>query len=530
MIRFQALAACIASVVLIAGDGPQSPRWVKLGPTPSEPALRIGAQKQLLVDNEILCDWYDVRRVLGKVRKHPDNPILQADRAWEKNSAQTWGVRPNAALYDSQEGVFKLWYTIFQPEDQGAGVGYATSRDGIRWEKPELNLIPFGGQKQNNLCFLQPFGTVVRGLSLIQDDRQEAPDRRYKAIGVWPVHQDGTWYACWLGIAFSADGITWHQIEGGVSQGAGGGTPACIWDEGLQRYVLFHRQLTEKAFPERKLKRYIVRQESTDLKDWSPRQTVFNPTDVNWPEAESMNVFRHEGIYFGLAYMLEIQKKGVLEVHLLTSRDGYHWNDPSPGEPFIPRGVRGDFDDMMTYGCQTIIQGEQMRFYYEGTRYSHAYPNAPIVDDGGSIDYLPGGKGRVVYRPGKIGLATLPLDRFAGLRSDEPIGAFLTKPILVEGDELYLNADVDRELRVELVNPISQLVDSGPKETWAGHYISGQEEVFAGFARSDCEVVTGDSLRHRVLWRGGPIGKFKGKAVRLRVLARMATVYGFEIK
>jgi hypothetical protein len=80
-------------------------------------------------------------------------------------------------------------------------------------------------------------------------------------------------------------------------------------------------------------------------------------------------------------------------------------------------------------------------------------------------------------------LATLTLDRFVGLRADEPVGAFLTRPLLIEGDELYLNADVDRELRVEVVNPISQIVDSGPKETWTGHYISGQEEILCWLER-----------------------------------------------
>jgi hypothetical protein len=122
------------------------------------------------------------------------------------------------------------------------------------------------------------------------------------------------------------------------------------------------------------------------------------------------------------------------------------------------------------------------------------------------------------------------LDRFAGLRADEPVGAFLTRPILIEGDELYLNAEVDRELRVEVVNPVSQVVDTGPKEDWTNHYIAGREEVFPGFGRQECEAVTGDSLRPRVHWKGGSIGQFKGKAVRLRILSRMATVYAFQVK
>jgi len=433
---------------VVAGGQPVPPaahNWVKLGVEPAEPALRIGSVRQLLVDNHLLCDWFQVRRILGKVKKAPENPVLEADQLWERNARSTGGVQAQAATYDPEEGVFKLWYNIVQPTKEGSGTGYATSRDGIHWTKPPLNLLEFAGEKVNNLCLLQPFRSLVRGLSLIQDSREQDADGRYKAIGTWPVHADGSWYGGWLGIAQSADGIRWHQREGGVRQGSGGGFPACLWDERLQRYVLFHRQLSEVAYPTQR-KRYIVRQESADLKNWSPRQTVFNPMDSTWPEVESMMVFRHEGIYFGLAHMLEMARQGVMEIHVATSRDGFRWELPCPGEPFLARGAAGEFDAMLVYLCQTVIHGERMRFYYTGGGYSHSPGVEPIVDDGTAVDYLPRGrKGPVVYRPNKIGLATLPLDRFAGLRFDEPVGAILTRPLLVEGEDLYLNADVDRE-------------------------------------------------------------------------------------
>ena len=74
-----------------------------------------------------------------------------------------------------------------------------------------------------------------------------------------------------------------------------------MWDEKLQKYVLFHRQLTEKSDPETGTgPRYIVRQESDDLVEWYPRQTVFHPMSERWTEVESMKVYRYEGLYLGL--------------------------------------------------------------------------------------------------------------------------------------------------------------------------------------------------------------------------------------
>ncbi|NWG14342.1 MAG: hypothetical protein HXY20_12500 [Acidobacteria bacterium] len=506
--------------------------WVSLGPQESETPLRIGRQAQLLMDNHVLCDWWQVRRVLGPVRKHSDNPVLQADRDWERHSAKYLGVQPTAAIYDEREQIFKLWYTVLQPE--GGGTAYATSSDGIHWTKPILGLIEFAGTRSNNLCRLEPFGRLVRGLRLVQDPRERSPDRRYLAIGTWPVHPDGTWYAGWAGVAYSSDGVSWHQIEGGFRDGAGGDRPSCVWDERLQRYVSFHRQLTERALPERieahGLKRYIVRQESADLKKWSPRQTAFNSMDSDWPHIESMSVYLRHGVYIGLAAMLDIQRTGRMEVHLAASRDGFDWRNPCPGRAFIPLGAPGDFDDTLVYGCQLATRGDLMYIYYAGARYSHAYTPEPIVDDGGSIRHVPGGKGQLQFRPNRIGLATLEADRFAGLRADEPLGAFLTRPLYIEGEELYVNASVDRELRVEVVDAAWDVSDSGPKEDWTGHYVVGTERLVPGFSRKDCQAIIGDSLRHCVRWKGGSIGKLKGRSVRLRFIGRLATVYAFQIQ
>jgi hypothetical protein len=511
--------------------GPQPGRqWVRLGPEEAEPAVRIGQEPQLLVDDALLGDTWRVRRVQGVVRKHPLNPVIRADQPWEQESGRTSGLQPTAALYDARDGLFKLWYSILQPRaKEGSATAYATSRDGVAWSKPDLRLVEYAGTQHNNVCRLEPFGKPPRGLHLIDDRRNRPDERRFQAIGTWPLHDDGTWYGCWLGIAVSADGTTWRQLEGGVREGAGGGRPSCFWDERVGRYVLFHRQLTESALSERH-KRYVVRQESVDLVRWSARVKAFNPIGGAWPEVESMNVFRRGGLYLGLAYMLDIDVSGAMEIHLVTSRDGVRWEQPFPDAAFVPRGAPGEFDDTLVYCGQPVIHGDEMRFYYAGTRYSHAKPTAPIVDDGGSLEHLPRGKGRLDPRPNQIGLATLPLDRFAGLRADEPVGAFLTRPILVEGEDLYVNARVDRELRVEVVDPVARVVDTGPKEDWTGHYLAGREEIPAGYARTDCAAVTGDSLRHRVRWRGGALGRFKGRAVRLRFLARMATVYAFQVR
>lgn len=507
---------------------------VRLGPLEAEPPLRFGAQWQLLVDTWLLSDWWRLRRIQEKVSKHPGNPILQADQPWEQGESEVPGTHTAAAVYDEKDDLYKLWYSI---QTRPHGIGYAVSRDGVNWTKPDLGLVEFGGTTHNNVCRLDPAGKPLNGLHLVQDARGDERERRFKGISIMPYHQDGTRYGTWIGIGFSADGTTWHEVAGGTIGGCGGGNPSCVWDESLGRYVLFQRQHSEMALYGDWIGKYdwssrhIVRQESENLADWSARRTVFNTAmDPKWTEVESMMVFRHEGIYFGLPQMLDNHITGELEIHLVTSRDGYHWERPYPPEAFIPRGPRGDFDDMMTFLPMTVIHGDEVRFYYSGEMSPHTFGKSyverkPIVEDGEAVG-APAGS-----RPGKIGLATVPLNRLAGLRADEPIGAFLTRPFVVEGDELYVNANVDRELRVEVVDPVVQVVDTGEKRGIpVGHYIVGREQRYPGFEREDCEVVLGDSLRHRVRWSGGSIGKLRGRTVRLRVMARMATIYALQVQ
>ena len=487
--------------------------WVRLGRREAETPLRFGNQKQLLVDNHVLADWWKVRRVQGKLRKHPNNPIIVPDAPWEETARKSWGIVPASVIYDETDGLFKMWYKI-EKHTGGNVMAYAVSKDGVDWEKPILGLVEFGGTKKNNVLRLEPYGIPLQGnIHLIQEPREgRPPQRRFRAISIRPFHKDGTPYGGWLGIGTSAGGLTWHLVPGGDREGGGGGNPSVLWDSGLGKYVMFGRQLGAIADPEQRTIRYIVRQESSDLVHWSPRQTVFKPMEpTRWPEVESMMTFRYQGIYFGLPNMLENEVRGEVEIHLVTSRDGFRWDHPFPDEAFIPRGAPGDFDDKVLWLPQTVMHGDTMYFYYGGGRYTH---NArKILPDRRQI---------------KIGLATLPADRFMGLRADEPLGALLTRPLIVEGDELIVNADVEDELRVEVLEPAIEYVDIGRK-AYMGHYITYRQRTYPGFSAKDCQPVSGDSLRHRIAWKGGAFGKLKGKAVRLRFVARKATIYAFQV-
>jgi hypothetical protein len=108
---------------------------------------------------------------------------------------------------------------------------------------------------------------------------------------------------------------------------------------------------------------------------------------------------------------------------------------------------------------------------------------------------------------------TLRIDGFVSAYAPSQGGELVTKPLVFEGRELVINLATSAagSVRVEL-----QSADGEPLE---------------GFALEDCPEVFGDTLSHRVAWKGGAdLGPLAGRPVRLRLELRDADVYAFRFQ
>ena len=156
----------------------------------------------LLLDSRNVGRTENARLELGTVQKHPANPLFVEEyfadppKPWE---ARLDNVYPTV-IYDEEAGIFKCWYKSFiidqasnetqlaqRPQlayaggQREEGVLYATSADGINWEKPQLGLIEFGGSRQNNIVMRRATHGIHAG-GVIKDARDPDPARRYKFI------------------------------------------------------------------------------------------------------------------------------------------------------------------------------------------------------------------------------------------------------------------------------------------------------------------------------------------------------------
>ena len=103
----------------------------------------------------------------------------------------------------------RMWYlgrsSLDQDKEGQLRVCCATSRDGLRWEKPRLGLVEFNASKANNIVNIRGGRCEFAALPVIFDATDPDPKRRYKlAFESWV-------YKNQLAVAYSADGLNWTE-------------------------------------------------------------------------------------------------------------------------------------------------------------------------------------------------------------------------------------------------------------------------------------------------------------------------------
>src|SRR5579863_10090644 len=254
-------------------------------------AIRIGTTRQLFLDDFVVGRQRNVQRRLHRPIRSSAHPVVCADQLWERGVAGV-DIAGGTVLFDREDHMFKMWYRTNQAFLEEAPDGsfreatgaaylacYAVSRDGVKWEKPNLGLTEFQGSRQNNILPPGKGGrSFVRRPNLIKDYAEPDPQKRYKMVYLDEIEEGFV-----LVTAYSADGINWVMaadpptvfrrpvIPNGVLFG---------WDPKLNQYVLYHRNATMTAadVDGRQVRsdlRRVVRSASSDFSTWGDTKTAF---------------------------------------------------------------------------------------------------------------------------------------------------------------------------------------------------------------------------------------------------------------
>ena len=246
--------------------------------------------------------------------------------------------------------------------------------------------------------------------------------------------------------------------------------------------------------------RRIARAESDDFIDWTIPEVVMRPDELDPPRLYNFNgVSLYKGLYIGALQLYHswgfrnmpgcLQESETQDLQLAFSRNGKRWERMANRPVFLPRGLIGAFDGgMLSTSSPVFVEyGDELRIYFTGQQHSH------LVPGGG----------------GGIGVARLPKERLVARVAGDEMGALLTRPFVLEGDRLEINADARGGLlKVEVVDVMG--------------------EAIAGFAADEAGEIREDGFRLQARWkckRG--VGELRGKVVRLRFYMLHTRLYSF---
>lgn len=449
--------------------------------------IPIDVGRQLFVDDFLIAET-TLKRTLYPAEYYPNNPVLGPDKPWETVVKEGQTPSPTAmpfsdgVWYDPQDKLFKMWY-------MGGYVKatcYAVSKDGIHWEKPDLDVVPGTNVVQ----------AVERDSNTVWLDLEEKdPARRYKMF----VYKHPGPHA--MSVFFSADGIHWGD-EAAVSGRCGDRTSA-FYNPFRQKWVISVRDYDSKGIG--RFRRYSENADVLKAIVWEESKSPFwigadtlDPAraDLSTPcELYNLDVAAYESLMIGLFSIWRGQPKDRAKPNELCigfTRDGFHWSRPTH-EPFIPVSeTYGDWNwaNIQSAGGCCLVVDDKLYFYVSARK---------------------GVKGETTSGVCSTGLAMSRRDGFASMDADSSAGALTTRPIIFKGKHLFVNADASKgEVRVEVLDK--------------------EGNMLPGYTAEACTPLKADTTRSKVTWNGkADLGELAGKPVRFRFHVRNAKLYSFWV-
>jgi hypothetical protein len=443
--------------------------------------IPINVGRQLFAD-DFLIEGTTLKRTFHPAEYHPENPVLKPDKPWEQTGdSPTAMVFSDGVWYDPQDELFKMWY-------MGGYVRstcYAVSRDGIHWEKPELDVQP-----GTNIVQLAGRDSGTVWLDLDEKD----PGRRYK---MFRSHGNGGWA---LSLYFSPDGIHWGDA---VAKSGPCGDRTTVFYNPFRKVWVY--SIRDGAAGLGRIRRYLEHPDVLEGSRWKEGEPVLwvgadrlDPPrqDLNTqPQLYNLDAVAYESILLGFFTIWRGQptdRAKPNEVLLGFSRDGFHWDRPCR-DAFVPVSERyGDWNwaNVQSAGGGCLVVQDKLYFYVSARAGIRGSPTSGVCS---------------------TGLAVLRRDGFASMDAGESWGTLTTRPVRFVGRHLFVNADTaNGELRVEVLDQ--------------------EDRVISPFSRDNCVPITTDKTLQLVEWEGASdLSPLTGKIVRFRFHLRNGGLYAFWV-
>jgi hypothetical protein len=413
----------------------------------------------------------------------------------------------NIKFYGSVRRVgdeLRMWY-IGSPARSDLRVCYATSTNGLDWEKPPLGLVEFDGNMQNN--FVQFHRKDITAILILHEPEEPDPGRRFKMI--YEVSPN------YIGTAFSPDGLRWQDSPGNpiikhnnVEPGGLTKFNGCYYLTGQGGGV--------------GTKRALVTFQSYDFENWTTAVAIGLRRDIP-PHREAAGMHAGEQVHLGAALwnrgnvLLGVygQWHGetndrrflTMDLGLAVSNDALHYREPIPNFQIVSAYEINMTDDPgATFPAPSLEQGQAFEnvgdqtFFYYSPWYGGSVCVAKWMRD--RLGYFETVKGSRAVSFATQEPRPLTQNDPPKPASQSPGPHFISCPLQVEGEgaRLFLNAaglSDQTHMTVELLDK--------------------QFRPLPNYSGDDCIPVTVAGLRQPITWRNRKTVESSLSPFRVRV-------------
>jgi hypothetical protein len=438
--------------------------------TKPPPVIIIDIGRQLFVDN-FLIENTTLKQECHLAEYYPGNPVMTPGIPF---SGGVW--------FDPKDKLIKMWYNKM-------GVRYATSKDGIHWDRPALGIMK--GPKPADVNMLMGGGVDTVWL----DQETQDAKKRFVMFHSQPGPPNDANRMRWR---FSEDGLRWSDIV--KYSGSQGDRSTAFYNPFRKVWVFSRRQ----DWGEPRVRRYW---EVKDLMAGPYWESIDLPP-CWWVGADSLDPQRPEvGVPCQLYNLDAVAYESVMlggftiwrghpvwrnkpnDLCVGFSRDGWSWSRPDR-RPFCP--ISEDYGSWNWVNTQSaagmcLIMGDRLFF---------------LVSGRGGISTV-GGQA--------TGLFTLRRDGFCSMNAPAEGGTLVTRPVKFSGKYMFVNVEAPKgELRVEVLDEKNQ--------------------VIAPFSADNCVPVKADKTLQPVGWKGGAdLSSLAGKIVKFRFTLKNGKLYAFWV-
>lgn len=491
--------------------------------------LNIGSRRELFVDTFMIDRLDNTELILHEPVSA--GTAIAIDKPWEGES--NFG---DSVYYI--DGKYRMYYRASKPGERSGAMCVAESVDGITWEKPAYNFIPYQEMNQTNMITENPRFIDMRP-GVPKEERFKAFISKCKSGEIHDNMYDpgGDKY---LEFYTSEDGLNFELMEPQPIMessllGSFDGGCDMFWSEVEQKYVFYFRYAVETSADDsfcnyygnkrtqanvsadtanKSWMRAIARSESTDFIHWSkPEGMCYSDAPEQFYTNNTKPYYRAPHIYIsmparfmdgkaavtkeqakecGLAYTPSENEEypymyGCSDTVFMTTRAGSKVYDRTFMEAFIRPGIGyGNWTSRCNFMLNGIYQADEKNLMM--------FVNRNYMQPSWHIERL-----------------LLRIDGFASVKAPWHGGTVLTKPFIFEGSELEINYRTSAAgfIKVEITDEDGNIIHA--------------------FSENACHAIVGDEIKRVVRWAGDmPLSELSGKPIRLRFYMKDADLYSFK--